>query len=167
MKKNNKIMGGWVRIIIFDFGLWITLAVSMAIAFMGNEEVLRAARTDVGIAQVSIGTAILGIVLAGLAILIVFLDEKYIKLLEQLPPGIKADLWVFKFVALISIICAAFGMLLILIGYPPTSLFRTILGLSLWSFSYLLWLLFDLVKFVIGHAKVRVKQIQKKMGNQY
>lgn len=161
MKRTNKAMGGWFRATIRDPALWVTLVVSLAIAFIGNETILRAARIDIGMAQVGIGTALLGIVLAGLSILIVFLSEDYIKLLERVPPGVDADLWPFKYTALIAIICAAFGMLLILIGEPPPLIFRIALGLSLWSFSYLLWLLYDVVKFINGHIKARIMQIQK------
>lgn len=162
MKHIDKVMGGWLWKTIFDPAPWITLIVSIAISLFGDEDVLRSIRVDVGAAQVQIGAALLGIILAGLAILVVFLDEKYIKLLEQVPPGIDADLWPFKFTALIAIICVAFGMALILIGEPSVLIFRIVFCLSLWSFSYLLWALFDLVKFIAGHAKARVKQIQKK-----
>jgi hypothetical protein len=157
-------MGGWFRETIRDPAPWVTLAISAIVAFCGNEEVLRSVRIDVGVAQVGIGTALLGIVLAGLAILIVFLDEEYIKLLQQVPPGIDADLWPFKYTALIAIMCAAFGMLLIVIGKPHPLIFRIILWLSLWSFSYLLWLFYDVIKFVIEHAKARIMQIQKRKG---
>jgi len=162
MKKGERIMGGWFRKIIFDPALWVTLVVSLVIAFVGNEAVLRSASTNIGIAQVGIGTALLGVALAGLAILVVFLDEEYIALLEKVSPGVEADLWPFKYIALIAIFCAAFGMALIIIGNPPTLVFRIILWLSLWSFSYLLWIFYDLVKFVFEHAKARIKQIQKK-----
>jgi hypothetical protein len=161
MKRVDKIMGGWFPKIIRDPALWITLIVSLAIAFAGDEEVLRSVRVDVGVAQVQIGTALLGIVLAGLAILVVFLDEKYIALLEKVPPGFDADLWTFKFTALVAIICATFGMVLIILGMPQVLVFRIVFWLSLWSFSYLLWVVFDLVKFIAGHAKARMKQIQK------
>jgi len=157
-------MGGWFKETIRDPAFWVTLVVSFLIACLGDETGLRSVQTDIGIAQVGIGTALLGIVLAGLSILIVFLDEEYIKLLEQVPPGIDADLWPFKYTALVAIICAAFGMLLILIGSPPPLIFRAVLGFSLWSFSYLLWLFYDVIKFVIGHAKARVMQIQKGRG---
>jgi hypothetical protein len=165
MKSTNKIMGGWFRKTMCDPALWVTFIASLAVAFGGDEEVLRSVSVDVGMAQVQIGTALLGIVIAGLAILVVFLDEEYIKLLEQVPPGFEADLWPFKFIALIAIICAAFGMALILFGNPPALIFRIVLCLSLWSFSYLLWILFDLVKFIAGHAKARMKQIQKRKRN--
>lgn len=165
MKNVDKIMGGWFRETICDPALWVTLVAALAIAFGGDEEVLRSVRVNVGMAQVQIGTALLGIVIAGLAILVVFLDEEYIKLLEKVPPGFEADLWPFKYIALVAVICAAFGMLLILLGNPPALIFRIVLWLSLWSFAYLLWVFFDLVKFIAGHAKARIKQIQKRKRN--
>jgi hypothetical protein len=162
VKQRKTAMGGWRPKTIADPALWVTLLVSASVAFAGNEAVLRSARTDVGIAQVGIGTALLGVALAGLAVLVAFLDEEYIRLLEQVSPGIDADLWPFKYTALIAAVCAAFGMALLIIGNPPAPVFRVVLWLSLWSFSYLLWAFLDLVKFVTEHAKTRVRQIQKK-----
>jgi len=161
MSGNNKIMAGWFGKTIKDWAIWITCIISLAIALFGDEGVLRCVKGDVGLAQIQIGTALLGIVLAGLAILVIFLDEKYIAILEKVPPGFDADLWPFKYTALIAIFCAVFGMALIIIGYPPTWLLRLTYWLSLWSFSYLLWVLFDLIKFVAGHAKARVTMIRK------
>lgn len=162
MNRVNRAMGGWLGKTIKDWALWVTCLLSITVALLGDETVLRCVKNDVGLAQIQIGTALLGIVLAGLAILVVFLDEKYIALLEKVPPGFDADLWPFKYTALVAIFCAVFGMVLIIIGYPPTWLLRLVYWLSLWSFAYLLWVLFDLVKFIAGHAKARVSMIQKK-----
>ena len=162
MKNIDKSMGGWLRKTILDPALWATLVIAALIASLGNEHVLQSETVAVGTAEVAMAGALLGIVLAGLAILVVFLDEKYIALLQQVPPGFDADLWPFKFTALLSIICKAFGMSLILIGNPTSLVLRIVLGFSLWSFSYLLWTMYDLVKFIAGHAKARVTQIQKK-----
>lgn len=160
MKRIDKVMSGWFRKTILDPSLWITLIISILIASFGDEEVLRSVRIAVGSAQVYIGTAFLGIVLAGLAILVVFLDKKYIALLEQVPPGFDADLWTFKFTGFLAVICSVFGMILILLGNPGALVLRLVFCLSLWSFSYLLWTMFELVRFIAGHAKTRVKQIQ-------
>ena len=98
-----------------DPSLWITLTISALIASLGDEQVLRSVSATVGSAQVHIGTAFLGIVLAGLAIIVVFLDKKYIALLERVPPGFEADLWPFKYTAFIAVACSASGMALILL----------------------------------------------------
>ena len=94
-----------------------------------------------------------------LAIFIVFLDKKYITLLEKYF-SIDAELWAFKWVAIIAIICLSFGMGLILIGEPSSIIFRLVLFGALWSFSYLLWEIYELVKYLAEHAKARVKQSQ-------
>lgn len=160
--KFNEIMGGWLPKIIFGIDFRITLIASLLIAILWNENVLREASVNIGIAEVTIGTALLGIVLAGLAILVAFLDEKYIMLLQKVPPGFEADIWPFKITAFVAIMCAVFGMLLIIIGKPPDWLFRTIIFFSLWSFSYLLWGMFDLISFVAGHARNRMEQLSHK-----
>lgn len=160
MKRMDQAMGGWLRKTVFDPYLWIIVIICGLIAYFGDEKVLRSVSVNVGSAQVHIGTALLGIVLAGLAILVVFLDKKYISLLEDVPPGFDADLWPFKFTAFVAVICSAFGMTLILLGNPSTFVFRLLFGFSLWSFFYLLWTMFELVRFIAGHAKARVKQIQ-------
>ncbi len=165
MKKPNSLMGGWFKKTILGADLWITFVLSAIICIVADENVLRCIRVDIGMAQLQIGTALMGVVLAGLAIIVVFLDERYIKILEQVAPGLEADLWPFNYVALLAVICASFGMSLILIGYPPITIYRIIVGLSLWSFAYLLWNFYYLVKFIFGHAKVRMKQIKAEADN--
>lgn len=159
MKKANKAMGGWFKATILDLALWITLIASALIAFLGDVDTLYSARVDIGSAQVQMSAALLGIVLAGLAIFVVFLDKKYIILLESVF-GIDADLWPFKWTAIIAILCLAFGMGLILLGKPNALIFRFVLLGALWSFSYLLWQIYELVKFLAEHVKARAKHIQ-------
>ena len=159
MKRVNKLMNGWGKDTIKDPALWITFTASACIAFLGNENALRSVRVDVGSALVEMSAALLGIILAGLAIFIVFLDRKYIALIEK-HFNVGTELWPFKWTAITAILCLAFGMGLILLGEPCTLLFRFIIWGALWSFSYLLWQIYELVKFLAAHAKARAKQIQ-------
>jgi len=159
MKLFNKIMNGWLKDTIFDPALWITVIIAALIAFLGDEEVLRTVRINIGTSMVAIGATLLGIILAGLAIFVVFLDKKYIEIIEKYF-NIEAELWPFKWTAIIAIICLSFGMGLILIGEPPDLLFKFIILGALWSFSYLMWQIYELIKFLATHAKARAKQIQ-------
>lgn len=159
MKHFNKAMGGWLKDTIIDPALWITLIVSALIAFLGDESVLRSVRVNAGSALVGMSAALLGIILAGLAIFVVFLDKKYIALIEKYF-RIEVELWPFKWTAIIAIMCVAFGMGLIIIGEPGALIFRFIIWGALWSFSYLIWQIYELVKFLAAHAKARAKQIQ-------
>ena len=160
MNNSNKIMSGWLKDTILDYALWITLAVSALISFLGDEKVLRLARVSTGSALVDMGAVVLGIVLAGLAIFVVFLDRKYVELLEKYF-SIETEIWPFKWTAIIAIVCLGFGIGLILIGEPSTLIFRFVFCGALWSFFYLLWEIYELIKFLAEHAKTRAKQIQK------
>ena len=159
MKHYDKAMSGWLKDTIKDPALWITLIASALIAFLGNENVLRSVRVDVGSALVEMSAALLGIILAGLAIFVVFLDKKYVALIEKYFK-VETELWPFKWTAIIAIVCLLFGMGLLLLGEPHALFFRLILCGALWSFTYLLWQIYELVKFLAEHAKARAKQIQ-------
>ena len=95
MKRFDKPMTGWFKETILDPALLITLIASALIAFLGNENVLRSVRVDVGFALVEMGAVLLGIILAGLAIFVVFLDKKYIALIEKYFK-VETELWPFK-----------------------------------------------------------------------
>jgi len=159
MKSSDKVMSGWLKDTIIDPALWITLIASALIAFLGNESVLRSVRVDVGSALVEMSAALLGIILAGLAIFVVFLDKKFVALIERFFK-LETELWPFKWTAIIAIVCLLFGMGLLLLGEPHALFFRFILCGALWSFTYLLWQIYELVKFLAGYAKTRAKQIQ-------
>lgn len=152
-------MNGWFRDTVLDRALWVTIIVSALIAFLGCEYALRAVRVDVGLALVAMSATLLGIIVAGLAIFVVFLDKKYLALIEKYFK-VEAELWPFKFTAIIAILCVVFGMGLILLGEPHVLVFRFVLWGALWSFLYLLWEIYELVKFLAAHVKARSKQIQ-------
>jgi hypothetical protein len=155
---NNK-MCGWLKETLTDPCLYITFIVSGLISLLGNYRALYSVRVDIGNSLLQINGVLLGIILAGLAVFVVLLDKKYIKLIERVY-NIESELWPFKWTAIISIVCIIFGMGLIIIGNPYHILFRLILWGGLWSFAYLLWQIYELIKFLAGHAKTRAKQIQ-------
>ena len=70
----NRIMGGWFKETITDRLLYITLVLSVLLGWLGDEKILRESLSNIGSAMVDLSGALLGIVIAGLAIFIVFLD---------------------------------------------------------------------------------------------
>jgi hypothetical protein len=163
MKWIDNAVGGWLKEVFRDPAFYITLVASALIAFLGDIEVLGSVKVNVGSALVQMSGALLGIILAGLAIFVVFLDKKYVALIERVFT-IESELGPFKLTALIAIFCLLFGMGLILIGEPNNLLLRFIIWGALWSFLYLLWQIYELVKFLIEHAKNRVMQIRQDDG---
>lgn len=157
--KQTKQQWGW-RDITTDRYFYITLVISGIIVLFGNERVLRSVMVDLGIAMVGVSSALLGIVIAGLAIFLAFMDRKYIALIDQVF-GIGNELFPIKVTTILAIICLTFSLGLILIGKPPSLVFRLILFGSLWSYLYLLSQIYELVKWLVAHAKARAIQIRK------
>lgn len=154
---------GWGRSTLLDRALWGTFLVALGIAVLGDEGGLRTTSVAVGSAQAQIGIALMGVVLAGLAILIAFLDEEYILLLEELAPGAEADLFPFLHTAVVAAFSATTGVALILIGSPSdATILRIFFFFATWSFLYLIWIMLDLTRFVTGHLRARIRQIKAK-----
>jgi len=147
--KDNKPFGKWgFKDILKDYSFWVTLIISVLIASFGNQETLHSVKIDLGAAMVEVSAALLGIVLAGLAIFLAFMDKKYLSLIEQI-------------FGIAAILCLSFGLGLILVGNPPSLIFRLILVGAIWSSSYLLWQIYEVVKWLVEHAKARAMQIRK------
>lgn len=168
MRWLDRLLGGWLNETVRGWELWITCAVSAAVAVLGDEQGLRAASGLLGAAQLQVGTALMGVVLAAMAILIAFLNDEYVELLAEREPGIMADLAPFQYTAFIGAVSAALGAAMILVGSPedPGTL-RAVLFLALWSFLYLLWIMLDLVGMVTKHARNRVAQIQRRRAEKH
>jgi len=163
--KGNKTNRRWsYRDFIKDPSLYITLVISGLIASLGSEIILRHVAIDLGIAMAGISSTLLGIVIAGLAIFLAFLDKKYIALIDQVF-GIGNELLPIKITTLLAIISLLFSLGLILIGHPITLVFRLILFGALWSYLYLLWQIWELVQWLVEYAKVRAMQVQQEKEN--
>lgn len=158
VKDDNKAMHGWLRPTLVEPALWVTFVAAALIAFLGDEQALRSARVDLGGALVQMSATLLGITLAGLAIFVVFLDKRYVTLIEE-HFSIGTELWPFQWAAIIAILCLVFGVALIIVGEPCTLLFRFIVFGALWTVAYLLSQIYQLIRFLAEHAKARAKQI--------
>lgn len=157
----DALLGGHLHRTVCSIDLWVTMFLSLAVSALGDEKALRTAGPVLGAAQMQVGTALMGVVLAALAVLVVFLDEDYLALLEKHAPGLVADLAPFMYTAVAGAICAALGVGLILVGSPENAnSLRAMLFLSLWSFLYLLWIMVDLVALVTKHARNRAFQLR-------
>ncbi len=165
MKSNNEVRRRWGITDFFkDIYLYITLVLSGLIAYFSNEEFLRSVVVSAGAAMVEMSGALLGIVLAGLAIFIVFLDRKYIGLIEQVI-GFSNELFPIKTVAFLTILCLVFGLGLIILGEPSNLILRIAIGIALWIYLYLLVQIWELIKWLVEHAKARAMQIQMEEKN--
>lgn len=160
MKSNKAIQKWGFKDFIRDIYLYITLGLSVIVAYFIGGEFLRSIIVDAGSAMVEMSGALLGIVLAGLAIFVVFLDKRYISLIERLV-GFENEFIAIKTVTVLTIICLVFGIGLIVLGELPNWALRLIVGGALWAYLYLLIQIWELVKWLIEHAKARAMLAQQ------
>lgn len=158
-------MFGYRRQTLLGRDLWITLTLSfVAGAFLDYDNLIKVTATLTA-AQAQLGPAILGVTVAGLAIFTIFLDRDYIELLEKRPPGVEADLYPFRWVAFWAAVTIVASLVLSYVAQLPSDywmLFRFVFAASLWTFLYMLWNTYDLVRFLAAHARLRVEQIRNK-----
>lgn len=161
LRRLDKQMGGHLLGTLLGWEVLPSVCIGGAVGWFGDEGGLRAVSTAVGTAQSQVGVAVLGVVLAALAILIVFLSDEYVELLQKAGLGVMADIAPFKYTMTVAALTAASGVALIAIGNTvDTWLLRLLFGLSTFTFTYLLFVACQLVEFLSEHMRLRVMQIE-------
>src|SRR3989442_5802407 len=91
-------------------------------------------------AELGVAAALLGVVLAGLAIIVVFLNEDYVELLSRVEGGVEADFFPFWFTAALAVVAVVLASVTLIVAERllPLAL-RLLVGISFWLF---LWTLF-------------------------
>lgn len=160
MTSDNKVIHKWgLMDFLKDKYLYITLVLSGITAYFINGDFLRSIIIPAGSAMVEMSGALLGIVLAGLAIFVVFINKRYVMLIERLI-GFGNEFFAIKTVAMLTILCLTFGLGLIVLGEFPNLILRLVFGVALWIYLYLLVQIWELVKWLTEHAKARAMLTQ-------
>lgn len=160
MNKQNNTFKQWSLIdILKDPYFYVALVLAGLIAILLPENTLKSVMVDLGMVIAGVSSALLGIVIAGLAIFLAFMDKEYIALVDK-HFGVGNELFPIKVTTILSIISLIFSLTLILIGESSTFIYRLISFGALWSYLYLLWQIWELVKWLVSHAKLRATQIR-------
>lgn len=111
-------------------------------------------------AELGVVSAILGIILAGLAILVLFVDSEYLKILSKTLHGFSSSLFPFRFAATLATWSITSDIIMIVMSGNMTI---TVLRISFWINTLLFfWSVFatlNLVSSVSGHALNRGLQV--------
>lgn len=158
-KQNNKFKQWNLLDILKDPYFYVALALAVLIAIFLPDKTLKSLMVDLGGVIAGVSSALLGIVIAGLAIFLAFMDKEYIALVDKYF-GIGNELFPIKITTILSIISLIFSLGLILIGESLIIIYRLISFGALWTYLYLLWQIWELVKWLVSHAKLRATQIR-------
>lgn len=149
------------RAVFLSWDVWSAVVLGALGATIVPEPLLLRAATQVASIGLTIMGAILGVILAGLAIVVVFLDREYLKVLER-AGGVHADFFPFWFTAALAVVTVVLDVALVLIAEAlPHAALRIAVGVVLWFALWTLFATLNLVAFVGAHGENRALQILK------
>jgi hypothetical protein len=133
-----------------------------AVLLVGDQTLLRVLSTLL-IAEFGLAGAVLGVVIAGLAIIVGFLSREYAAVIDRSEDGAIADFWPFWFVAALAagaVIAAGAGLLIV--DQQPGSR-RAVFGVTTFLASYAALATVNLVAFVTTQGVTRAWQLAQRL----
>lgn len=150
--------------IIKSWDLWAAIAGSIASIVLKPKvnTVLTFASSAIGVTS-----AIIGIVLAGFAIITAFLDYKYVIVLDKAGYGIITEVFIFRFPAAVAVCSVIISTFLIVARNEVwyRGILRWFFPISVFFFLYTLFITLNLVAVIGGHMMNRSTQL--KTHNEY
>jgi hypothetical protein len=141
--------------------LWLSLGLATVLTVLVPVADVGQRLKDVASVEVSLASALIGLVLAALAILTVFLDRGYLKVLVQAEGGLAADLFQFSFLAALLVIAIVLAVVAIVLApCAPAPTYALLWG----GLFFLFWSVFaamSLVGFIGSHTTNRAKYLLK------
>jgi hypothetical protein len=150
----------WRHIFIqWDFGL--ALALAFAFGLIPGDHNIQDRYQVVLATEVSLGMAILGIVLAGLALIFVFLDDGMLRTLDSIGEGFAEDFFPFSFTAVVAAATTIVGTwCLIVTDQDNIAWIRFSIGITSGMFVYTTLGVLSLVRVAYRFCQLKVKRAQ-------
>ena len=144
--------------ILLSWDLWVAAGgavASVALKPSQNTVVLFAS------SAISVMSAIIGIVLAGLAIITAFLDRKYVAVLNKVGHGLATEVFNFRYPAAVAIVNVIFSAVLILAQNESwySSASNWLMPVSIFFFLYALFITLNLIASIGGNLMNRSTQL--------
>ena len=144
--------------ILKSWDLWVAVVAAIASIALKpkSESVVVFASSAIGVTS-----AIIGIVLAGLAVVTAFMDRRYIAVLNQAGHGIVTEVFNFRYPAAMAVVSVIFSAILILtqneIWYPKA--LGWLVPIAVFFFLYTLFITLNLIAAIGGHMMNRSLQL--------
>jgi hypothetical protein len=148
-----------------DLASWDLIASAFATllgVWLVSDRTLDRTFTDVLMAEVAAVGALFGFVVAGLAIVVAFLDERFLRVIRETETGVVGSFWPFWLIsalAVTSMVCS--GTALLLVGVRNDTLDRAAFGVTTF---FALWALLGalrLVQFIVAQGLSRAGSIDR------
>lgn len=151
--------------ILLSWDLWLAIILAWASTALtpAKASTVMFATTVAGVAS-----AIIGIVLAALAIVTAFLDAKYVEALDQAGHGVATEVFSFRFPAVIAVSTLVVSAALVLAQDEKwfSSAARWLVPACVFLFLYTLFITLNLVAAIGGHMMNRASQLKTPVQDQ-
>lgn len=128
------------------------------VAIVPGEHLVADRFSQVLATEAGIGAGLLGLVLAGLALVISFLNDEIMLVLDSEGDGLAEDIWPFSFTAALSAACTIVAVIALAIASNTDERWmRAGLGVSTFLFVWTLFSVLALIRSVHEYGRVRVE----------
>lgn len=151
--------------VLWSWDLWLStlLAILTGVLVTPSPTVL----FQVATVEVGVASALVGVILAGLAIITAFLDKRYVAVLAKTHEGVMPEVFHFKLTATAAVASVVFNLAVIIVKDARwLADYRAVaLAVSLWLFTYSLFCTLNLISLVGGHLGLRETQVEDELDD--
>lgn len=158
---------GWAqrRSILLGWDLYASAVLACVAAVFTQDSRLRSVG-ELAVAAIGVSAALLGVVLAGLAVLVSFLNAEYMQAASKAPGGVEGTFFPFWFTAALAVWSVVMSSFVLVVGdCHSETVARVLLGLTAWPFLWTLFATLNLVPLVAAHGSNRALQSRKEREN--
>lgn len=141
--------------------VWAALVLAGGLAYLTPEVKPEGVIVTLARVQLGVATALFGVVLAGLAVIVAFLHEDYLAVLSSAGEGLEEDFFPFWFTAALAVLSIVLDLIVIIASqtvlvYVPAGLVTFVVS---WVFLWTLFAALNLVPFTAAHGINRALQV--------
>jgi len=160
-----RLLRAYWKDVLWSWDLWLStlLAILTGVLLTPSPTVL----FQIATVEVGVASALVGVILAGLAIITAFLDKRYVAVLARTQEGVMPEVFHFKLTATAAVASVVFNLGLIMVkdaswlaGYRALAL-----AVSVWLFTYALFCTLNLISLVGGHLALRETQVENDLDD--
>lgn len=152
----------WVhrRLVLLSWDLWMSVVLGGLVYWFVQPSA--SVLFDVAAVEVGVASALVGVILAGFAVITAFMDRNYVAVLAATGRGVTPDVFRFRFTATIAVVGILVNVALIVVRNATwlESHLSVALAVSIGLFSYALFATLNLVASVGGHMYNRSLQLE-------
>lgn len=157
-----KLLWAYRRGIFLQWDLVLSLVVGLVLGILPGPQNLQARYDLILATETTLVVGILGLILAGLSLLFVFLNDEMLSVLDSVDHGLAEDFFPFSFTGCLALLTTIWALcFLVLAPHEHTNWLRAGVGTSSGLFVWTAFSLLSLVRTVYQYCDLRLDRIRE------